>query len=88
MTKTIRALLAVGAEPRAGDKQNFTRLEIKAGNVSAAVARTVIVPGPFWLTVLFYFGIVLAPALAGGAFGALPAGTNFEALLERAWPAA
>jgi putative acyl-CoA dehydrogenase len=25
---------------------------------------------------------------AGGAFGALPAGTKFEALLQRAWPAA
>jgi putative acyl-CoA dehydrogenase len=27
-------------------------------------------------------------AYAGGAFGALPGGTNFTALLERAWPGA
>ena len=46
-----------------------TRAVDYQGNTSPIVTRTIIVPGPFWITVLTYLGIVLTPGILGSAAG-------------------
>jgi putative acyl-CoA dehydrogenase len=56
--------------------------------------RTVVVPlallvrfAPDYIADAFCVSRLTSSPFGGGAFGDLPAGTDFAAILERAWPA-